>query len=211
MKALSEKPRNSLTASLSKSLDTDSLLIHCVAFDGENLKDRTKSEELRRHRVKMKKVRHFNSTKWKSKAEIREFVRKKPDCGSMDSKFISWALFVCILFIVSCSQQNCDIISQEQHQEKKIINKQYSVNRSPIIRLFASDIGVSRAELAGSLDWLDDESAQSIYSQKFQRNNQPYFRPKQARRVIASRWQTEVFLPCQIENLDEEQTVSKSG
>lgn len=194
---------------------TDSLLQlpRSVIPDHQPLEDRTKKEEARRHQVRMKKTRQFYPTKWRSRTEIGQLVRKKSDGGLIEPRSISWALFVCVLFIVSCGQQNCDRISQEQQQQKRLINGQYSVDGSPGIRLFTSDIGTSRVESSNSEspDWFGDESAQSMSHQKFQLNNRPHFKAKQARRVIASRWQTEVFLPCQIENLDEEQTVSKSG
>lgn len=38
----------------------------------------------------------------------------------------------------------------------------------------------------------------------------PEFASKQEKLVIASKWDNEVFLPCKINNLDEEQTVSSS-
>lgn len=62
------------------------------------------------------------------------------------------------------------------------------------------------------LTYNGDNSAEELSSSSS--SSSGYQRPKFApladdeRRVVASRWQNEVFLPCRILNLDEDQTVS---
>lgn len=235
MKSSHEKSRTK--GSILKERYNNKLLILSNAFtlENHNLKHRI---ELRRHKVRMKII--FYSAKWRLRTELAikqsDVVNKR--CKSsvlINSRYlVSWLLFVCVLFSVSCNQQNCDIIRGNNNKQEKAtrqyqerVNQQLLINKQSsrtIVRslpkeqlgLSTSDIRINRAN--SPLNWLNrddiyqEHSSRSSISnlrQKFKRDNRPYFKAKQAKRVIASRWQTEVFLPCQIENLDEEQTVSR--
>lgn len=242
MKSFSSERSRTKGSNLKKRYNNNTLLISSNASTLENHKLQHRIEA-RRHKVRMKMI--FYSTKWRSKTES---AIKQSDLVARNSRYnqsgvfinsrclISWLLFVCVLFSVSCSQQHCDIVisNNNKKQEETTRHQQERVNRQQLLiskqssrtvvqslpreqlRLFTSDIRISRAANS-PLNWLnrDDHreqptrSSNSNLRQRFKRNSRPYFKARQAKRVVASRWQTEVFLPCQIENLDEEQTVSR--
>lgn len=78
---------------------------------------------------------------------------------------------------------------------------------TPVITLFILTLNYLICQACDTIQ-LQDNQIDSDHSFKLSRPRPEFDQSNQEKIIVASRWQNEVFLPCRINNLDEDQTVS---
>lgn len=161
------------------------LPVGCVCY-----KTTTRKEQ--RHKVKMKMSTKLNTITKQWRLSTRLVV--------ILSMYLSILQIVCLAY----SQQP---YSDSQASSRKPFPSKELMKINPLIG--ASGVGNFKQTQRRSVD--DDDHLARLSIEKSAPTSK---KPRLIRRkwiVVASRWQNEVLLPCQIVDLDDEQTVSLKG